>query len=100
VLDVDRLEVTYADLEALARDLRAAGGVNVALGRRRGLTGVTRWREFERRVMPPRGGRLKVTVELILGQAFGMGAAGRRRGAPPTEVRIPVGRIGRPPEST
>ena len=52
VLDVDRLEVTYADLAGLVRDLRAAGGVNVAGGRRRSLTGAARWRTLRERPGP------------------------------------------------
>jgi malonyl-CoA O-methyltransferase len=99
VLDVDRVEVTYADTAALARDLRATGGVNVALGRRRVLTGARRWQAFEQRLVPRAGGRLSVTVELIFGQAFGRGPLKPRRPAEPTEVRIPVGRLKRPSES-
>ena len=101
VLDIDRLEVTYADAEALVHDLRAMGGVNVALGRRRALTGRTRWARFAQRLAPQGGQRISVTVELVLGQAFGRGPARRRRVAEgAAEVRIPVDRIGRPPEST
>jgi len=101
VLDVDRLEVTYADVASLARDLRAMGGVNVALARRRALTGRTRWAGFAQRLGSEGGKRLSVTVELVLGQAFGRGPTQRRRTAEGgAEVRIPVDRIGRPPEST
>ena len=32
VLDVDRIEVTYGDVAALVRDLRASGSGNVAGG--------------------------------------------------------------------
>jgi malonyl-CoA O-methyltransferase len=99
VVDVDRVEVTYADATALVRDLRATGGVNVALGRRRVLTGRKRWQAFEQRLGPPVGERLSVTVELIFGQAFGRGPSRPRRPAEPTEVRIPVGRLKRPSES-
>lgn len=101
VLDVDRLKVTYADVEALARDLRAMGGVNVAPGRRRTLTGIKRWAGFAARLGPEGGGRISVTVELVLGQAFGRGPSPSRRAAQsPVEVKIPVDRIGHPPEST
>ena len=99
VLDVDRLEVTYADVAGLVRDLRAIGGVNTAGGRRRALTGPRRWGRFVERL--PRGsdGRLAVTVELILGQAWGRGvAAVPRSGA--HEIRVPVTRIKRHSEST
>ncbi|HUQ52378.1 MAG TPA: methyltransferase domain-containing protein [Gammaproteobacteria bacterium] len=97
VLDVDRLEVTYADVAGLVRDLRGAGAVNVAGGRRRSLTGRERWRRFEARLVPPEG-RLAVTVELILGQAWGRGRVDREGGHGPRgggEVLVPLDRIGR-----
>jgi malonyl-CoA O-methyltransferase len=99
VLDVDRLVVTYADVAALVRDLRAVGAVNVAGARRRGLTGRRRWGRFVERL--PRGadGRFAVTVELILGQAWGRGAVANRQ-LPPGEIRVPVSRIKRHSEST
>jgi malonyl-CoA O-methyltransferase len=99
VLDVDRIVVTYADVAGLARDLRAVGAVNVAGGRRRSLTGRRRWGRFVERL--PRGadGRLAVTVELILGQAFGR-AVVAKRGPPAGEIRVPLSRIGRRSEST
>jgi malonyl-CoA O-methyltransferase len=94
VLDVDRLIVTYPDLAALVRDLRSAGAVNVAGGRRRSLTGRGRWQRFEAGLAPA-GGRFAVTVELILGQAWG-------RGRPPShgEITVPIDRIRRRSEST
>jgi malonyl-CoA O-methyltransferase len=94
VLDVDRLEVTYANAGALMRDLRATGAVNVAGGRRRTLTGRRRWRGFEAELQQ-RQERFAITVELILGQAWGRGPA-RPRG----EIAVPVERIGRRAEST
>jgi len=96
VLDVDRLEVTYADLGALVRDLRACGAMNVAAGRRRGLTGVRRWQAFERRLLEQRrDGRFAVTVEMVFGQAWGRGPVARKRGGPPGEVAVAVESIGR-----
>jgi malonyl-CoA O-methyltransferase len=94
VLDVDRLELTYERPAALVRDLRAWGAVNVAAGRRRELTGPKRWRAFETHLSAGRGGRFAVTVELVLGQAWG---GGQRRAAPPgpTETAFAVERIGR-----
>jgi malonyl-CoA O-methyltransferase len=96
VLDVDRLEVTYADLAGLIRDLRGAGAVNVAGGRRRSLTGRSRWQRFEARLMPA-AGRLAVTVELILGQAWGRGVVPEGRGprSDNGEVVVPLERIKR-----
>ena len=95
VMDVDRLEVTYAEIVDLVRDLRACGAMNVAAGRRRGLLGVRRWRAFERRLHAERReGRFAVTMELVFGQAWGRGAV-RKRGGPPGEVAVAVERIGR-----
>jgi malonyl-CoA O-methyltransferase len=92
VLDVDRIQVSYADLPALVRDLRACGAVNVAGGRRRSLTGVRRWRAFEARLRAAAGGpRLVATVEVVFGHAWGRAA----RAAGPSEVGIAVNRIKR-----
>lgn len=94
VLDVDRLTVTYADVPALVRDLRAMGAVNVAGARRRGLTGPARWRRFEAGLGSAQG-RFAVTVELILGQAWGRGPRSGRG-----EVTVPIDRIKRRSETT
>ena len=93
VLDVDRLEVTYAEVASLVRDLRACGAVNVAAGRRRGLASEQRWRRFETALHPAGSGRFAVTVELVLGQAWG-GGPSAPRAAGPQEIGIPVDRIG------
>jgi malonyl-CoA O-methyltransferase len=97
VLDVDRIAVTYSSVAGLLRDLRATGGVSTAGGRRRSLTGPARWRAFERQLAPATGQRFAVTVELILGQAFGLGP--RQPKGPPGEVRVPVTQIRRVTES-
>ncbi len=94
VLDVDRLEVTYGDVAALMRDLRATGAVNVAGGRRRSLTATRRWAAFGAEPQRPKH-RFAVTVELVFLQAWGRGPR-RGRG----EVSIPVDRIGRRTEYT
>ena len=93
VLDVDRLAVTYADVATLLRDLRAVGAVSTAGGRRRTLTGHERWRGFERRLQPAADGRFAVTVELVLGQAWGREP--RPAKGPPGEIRVPIGQIRR-----
>ncbi len=94
VLDIDRLEVTYGDAAGLVRDLRAVGAMNVAGGRRRTLTGRHRWDRFVERL--PRGadGRLAITVELILGQAWGRGPVARP-GAGASEISVPIEHIRR-----
>jgi malonyl-CoA O-methyltransferase len=98
VLDLDRLTVTYPDAAALLRDLRATGAVNVAPARRKSLTGKARWARFERALTASVTGRLGITVELVLGQAFGRGAP-----VPPSrggEFAFPIERIGRPSGNT
>jgi malonyl-CoA O-methyltransferase len=94
VMDVDRIEVTYADARALVRDLRACGAINVAGGRRSGLTGPRRWQRFERALHTPEG-RFAVTVELVLGQAWGTGLSRSAGDGTGREFGVPVGRIGR-----
>ncbi len=94
VLDVERLSLTYAEVGDLVRDLRACGATNTAPGRRKSLTGRGRWRRFEDALAQESGGgRLKVTIELILGQAFG-----RRNPALRGDVTaVPVSAITRRP---
>lgn len=96
VMDTDRIEVTYADLRSAVRDLRACGAINVAAGRRRALTGPRRWRAFEARLWEQAAGeRLRITVELVLGQAWGRGQPARKRPRGPSEVAVAVEQIGR-----
>jgi malonyl-CoA O-methyltransferase len=96
VLDVDRISVSYQELSGVIRDLRALGATNGALGRRRGLTGRGRWQRFVESLWRDQGegstGRLSLTVELIMGQAFGSNSASRtgRSG----EVVIPLSELG------
>lgn len=100
VLDVDRLSVTYLDLATLVRDLRAMGAINVAGGRRRTLTGRERWRQFEARLVPGGGQRFAVTVELVLGQAWGRGHISRQPRTSGNEVRVPLSAVRRPSATT
>jgi malonyl-CoA O-methyltransferase len=87
VLDVDRIELSYRDVPSLVRDLRASGATNVAAGRRKTLTGCARWRGFEAALASGAANdRFGVTVELILGQAWGA-ARGQSGGS---EVTIPA----------
>ncbi len=93
VVDVDRLELTYRDVDSLIRDLRASGAVNVAAGRRRSLTGRHRWARFtETLAASKRNGRIPVTIELILGHAWGRGGPSARRSGP-SEASVAVSEI-------
>jgi len=95
VIDVDRLTVTYATVDALLRDLRGAGASNSARGRSRGLTSRARRDRFIAALEERRhDGRLPLSVELIFAQAWGRGRPGPARGDG-SEVMIPVDRIGR-----
>jgi malonyl-CoA O-methyltransferase len=94
VLDVLRYTLTYPDLGALARDLRATGAGNALAGRPRGLTGRARFaavrRAYERH---RRDGSLPATCEVIFGQAWG--AVTDRRARAGGEFAVPLARIRR-----
>jgi malonyl-CoA O-methyltransferase len=72
VLDVSRYTLTYPDVDALMRDLKAIGAQNATSRRARGLTGRRRidamaaaYEEFRA------GGTLPASVEAVFGQAWG-----------------------------
>jgi malonyl-CoA O-methyltransferase len=94
VLDVDRIELTYADTLALAHDLRAIGAQNARAARNRGLTGRSRWRAMTQAYEPfRRDGRLPATYEIIYGAAWAPPQSDTVPAA--TEARIPVSAIRR-----
>jgi malonyl-CoA O-methyltransferase len=96
VLDVDRMEVTYSSVAKLVDDFRSCAAVNVAAGRRRGLTGPRRWRAFERALVGGGdGARFAITLELVLGQAWGRGPRVARRGERSGEIAVPVATLRR-----
>jgi len=105
VLDVERFTLSYTDVLALTRDLKAIGAHNVTSGRLRGLTGRGKWRAMTDCYETfRRDGRLPATYEVIYGAAWGREASiDRERSAPvspaPGEVRIPPGAIRRRPRS-
>ncbi len=71
VMDMEVIELTYADVDSLLRDLRAGGASCAASDRSRGLVGRRAWGEmrsnYEKR---RRGGRLPATIEVIYGHAW------------------------------
>lgn len=94
VVDVDRIELSYRDADSVIRDLRCCGAVNVAAGRRRSLTGRRRWTAFERELESGRrGAHLPVTIELVLGHAWGTGR-GRSRPLGPRRAAFPAEAVG------
>jgi malonyl-CoA O-methyltransferase len=97
VVDVDRLEVTYSSVASLVHDLRSCAAVNVAAGRRRGLTSPRRWHAFERALVAGGdGARFAITLELVLGQAWGRGPQAARQREPAGEIAVPVANVRRP----
>ena len=71
VMDMERLTLTYADVAALARDLKASGQTCAARDRRRGLTGRDAWRRFLDAYERDRTqGKLPATVEVVYGHAW------------------------------
>ena len=95
VLATETLSLTYAGVGDLVRDLRASGGVNIAAGRRRGLTGRAVWQAFERALLAGRhDDRFSITIELILGHAWGAGPRPEVRGTL-AEYAVPIERIRR-----
>ncbi len=71
VMEMERITVEYADLAALARELRFTGGTNALQGRRRALMAPSRWRRmtahYERL---RRDGALPATCEIVYGHAW------------------------------
>jgi len=71
VMEMERITVEYASVEALARDLRAAGARNAAATRGRGLASARAWsRMRERYEAKRRGGALPATYEVVYGHAW------------------------------
>lgn len=74
VLDTEYLNVSYARVATLFRDLTLVGGRNSLSGRRRTLTGKDRFRRMERQLERLfRGGSLQLGLELVFGHAWGGG---------------------------
>ena len=84
VLDVDYLTVTYRDPAKLFADLTATGARNSLIGRKRSLTGRGEFHKMEQALRAQMSDdTLPVTIELVYGHAWGVGAPGQ-----PGEFRI------------
>ncbi len=71
VMDVDRLTVTYQEVDGLMRDLKVLGAHNVATDRHRGLTGKARMQAMREAYEPfRRDGLLPASYEVIFGHAW------------------------------
>jgi malonyl-CoA O-methyltransferase len=73
VMDVERLTLTYPDVDQLLRDLKALGAGNVTAGRARGLTGKGCWRAMRAAYEQYRraDGLLPATCEVVYGHGWG-----------------------------
>ena len=71
VMEMETLTVEYADLAAIARDLRLTGGANALASRRHGLMTPARWKRVaERYESHRRDGALPATCEVVYGHAW------------------------------
>jgi len=71
VLDVERYTLEYAEVRALAADLKALGAHNAATDRPKGLTGRGKFAAMQAAYeVHRRDGRLPATCEVVFGQAW------------------------------
>ncbi len=88
VLDVSRYTLTYTDVTAVLRDLKATGSQNAAAARARGLTGRGRLKALEAAYEEFReAGVLPASYEVVFGQAWGAVSRAGRDG----EFAVPDG---------
>lgn len=92
VMESERLTLTYADVPAVLRDLKAIGAHNAATARSRGLTGKRRFQDFVRQYETfARDGKIPATYEAVYGHAWAPAA----RANTPGEVRVPLAQVRR-----
>jgi malonyl-CoA O-methyltransferase len=71
VMDMDKIVLTYADIKAVMRDLKAIGAHNTAVGRGRGMMGRQAFARAEAAYEQLRkDGRLPATYEIVYGHAW------------------------------
>lgn len=90
VMDMEFITLTYGDLMALLRELKAIGAHNVNLGRRGGLMGKRAWQALQANYeVFRREGRLPATYEVVYGHAW----VGQKRAADGHQViAMPISR--------
>ncbi len=92
VMDTDLLVMTYPDVPAVLRDLKAIGAHNVAVNRERGLTGKTLFNRFRSAYEAwSVQGKIPATYEVVYGHSR---VLENNKGG--SELRISVDEIGRP----
>lgn len=71
VMDVEQINLTYAEVKGLVQDLKTLGAHNVTAGRSRGLMGRGRWQRMQDAYEQYRHkGLLPATYEVIYGHAW------------------------------
>jgi len=71
VMEMEQIRLTYDDLPALLRDLKAIGAHTVLEGRREGLMGKSAWQQLRRNYEKYRqDDRLPATYEVVYGHAW------------------------------
>ena len=71
VMDMEQITLTYADPEALLRELKHLGATNATRGRSHGLMGRGRWRRMLAALEAKRrDGRVPATFEVVYGHAW------------------------------
>lgn len=90
VMDMERIDLSYASAAALLDELRALGG-NALRTRSRGLCGRSRRRRWEERLAAGAGpnGRVTLSFEIIYGHAWVPATKRRADGAVPITLRRP-----------
>jgi malonyl-CoA O-methyltransferase len=96
VMDREDIRLTYRNLPALMRDLKALGAHNATAGRPRGLTGPRRLARVTAAYEAWRvEGRLPATYEVVYGHCWAGTVRGKGRGGA-GEVHVPLSRLARP----
>jgi malonyl-CoA O-methyltransferase len=95
VMDVERIEVTYASIDRLLEELAATGARNLSAERTRGLTtqrSIVRLRDAMQTFV--RGERIPATTEVVYGHAWAPSVpqTSRRSG---NEVHVPIAQLQR-----
>ncbi len=99
VMDTDKMQLTYADVGALVRDLKGLGAHNAASARPKGMTGKQRWQQMTSAYEQFRfDGRLPATYEVVYGHAWRSVALtdellAQRKAAAKGEFVVPVNKL-------
>ncbi len=97
VMDVDRMTLTYREVEGLMRDLKVLGAHNVTSGRHRALTGKGRMEAMRAAYEGFRSdGLLPASYEVVYGHAWAPDDAARAGSGSERAVRVPLSDLQRP----